>query len=187
MSHRSHELKTPVPGRLVELTALLDSVEGAARDLGEFTEVSPDAMPVKFQQLLAHNEHMTVAVEGFHDCPVSVQVLQSRTEDSIYIREILLRRTTDQHVVQYGIVRLQLNALSEAPRQAILSEKIPLGRVLIEYNVLREVELVDLWKIVVGPKLAKHLQADIGSITYGRTAMIYFSNQPALELLEIVV
>ncbi len=187
MSQRSHDSKKPSPGRLVELTALLDSIEGAARELGDFTEVASESMPVKFQQLLAHNEHMTVAIESFHRCPVSVQVLQSRTADSTYIREILLRRTTDQQVVQYGIVRLQLGALSEAPRQAILSEKIPLGRVLIEHNVLREVELVDLWRIVVGHKLSKLLQVEIGSITYGRTAMIYFSDQPALELLEIVV
>jgi chorismate-pyruvate lyase len=187
MSNNSHELKIPAAGRLVELTVLLDSIEGAARELGEFTEVLPKSMPVKFQQLLAHNEHMTVAVEAFHGCPVTVQVLQSRREDSIYVREILLRRSTDQQVVQYGIVRLQLEALNEAPRQAILSEKIPLGRVLIEHNVLREVELVDLWKIVVGPKLAELLHVDIGSITYGRTAMIYFSNRPALELLEIVI
>jgi chorismate-pyruvate lyase len=90
-------------------------------------------------------------------------------------------------VVQYGIVRLQLNALNEAPRREILSEKIPLGRVLVEHGVLRQVELVDLWKIVVGPKLAKLLQVEIGSITFGRTAMIYFSNHPALELLEIVI
>ncbi len=187
MSHRHHEIKISAHGRVVELATLLGSIEGASHELGEFSEVSPEALPAKYLQLLSHNEHMTVAVEGFHGCPVSVQVLQSRTEDSIYIREILLRRTTDQQVVQYGIVRLQLNALNEAPRHEILSEKIPLGRVLIEHNVLREVELVDLWKIVVGPKLAKLLQVQIGSTIYGRTALIYFSNQPALELLEIVV
>ena len=187
MNHSSHELKTSASRRLVELSSLLSSVEGAARELGEFTDVASELLPTKFRQLLAHNEHMTIAVEGFHDCPVSVQVLQSRTQDSIYIREILLRRTTDQQVVQYGIVRLRLDALDDAPRREILSEKIPLGRVLIEHNVLREVELVDLWKIIVGPKLATLLHVDIGATTYGRTAMIYFSNQPALELLEIVV
>ncbi len=187
MNHSPFDSEMLPPGRLVELKVLLDSIAGAALELGEFSEVAADSMPAKYRQLLAHNEHMTVAVEGFHGCPVSVQVLQSRTEDSVYIREILLRRTTDQQVVQYGIVRLQLKALDNAPRQAILSEKIPLGRVLIEHNVLREVELVDLWKIKIGPKLARLLQAELGSITYGRTAMIYFNDHPALELLEIVI
>lgn len=171
----------------VELAVLLGSLEDDARKLGEFKEVTADAMPEKYRQLLAHNEHMTIAVEGYHQCPVSVQVLHSRTAEAVYIREILLRRTSDQHVVQYGIVRLQLSALDEAPRQAILAEKIPLGRVLIEHNVLREVELVDLWKIVVGPKLGNLLEIEAGSTTYGRTAMIYFSDRPALELLEIVI
>lgn len=172
--------------RLVELVALLALIEGDSRELGEFSEVNAQSMPTKFQQLLDHNEHMTIAVEGFHGCPISVQVLHSRIENSVYIREILLRRTTDQQVVQYGIVRLQLNALDPLPRQAILDERIPLGRILIEHNVLREVELVDLWKVTMGPKLTKLFNAEVAAITYGRTAMIYFGNQPALELLEIV-
>ena len=186
MNHLPYEAKR-VPRCQVELAVLLDSLDDDARRLGEFTEVAAEAMPDKYRQLLAHNEHMTIAVEGYHRSPVSVQVLHSRTEETVYIREILLRRTSDQHVVQYGIVRLQLSALDESPRQAILEEKIPLGRVLIEHNVLREVELVDLWKITVGPKLANLLEVEAGSTTYGRTAMIYFSDRPALELLEIVI
>lgn len=186
INHVPNEAKR-VPRCQVELAVLLDSLNDDDRELGEFTEVAAEAMPEKYRQLLAHNEHMTIAVESHHQCPVSVQVLHSRTDGTVYIREILLRRASDQRVVQYGIVRLQLSALDEAPRQAILAEKTPLGRVLIEHNVLREVELVDLWRITVGPKLAKLLEVEVGSTTYGRTAMIYFSDRPALELLEIVI
>lgn len=187
MNHGSHELKPSASGRLVELAVLLESIECDPSDIGQFVEVAVDAMPDKFRQLLSHNEHMTVSVEGHHGCPVALEVLQCRTEGSIYIREIVLRRTTDRQVVLYGIVRLQLNALEEAPRREILAAKTPLGRILIEHNVLREVELVDLWKVEVGSKLADLLGVPVRSTTYGRTAMIYFSNQPALELLEIVI
>ena len=175
------------PLRIVELEDLFNSISTNGRDLGVFREVDSSAMPEKFRKLLAHNEHMTIAVEAFHGSTVSVEVLDSRRNDSLYIREILLHRTSDHKVVQYGIVRLQLNALDEAPRNEILSEKIPLGRVLIEHNVLREVELVDLWEITISSKLASLLGVELGTITYGRTAMIYFSEHPALELLEVVI
>lgn len=186
MNQNPREAQPESPRRLVELMTLLNSLTGETSDLGTFAEIESKSMPAPYRKLLDHNDHMTIAIEGFYGCPVSVQVLQSRVEGSIYIREILLRRTTDQQVVQYGIVRLQLNTLDEIPRQEILSEKIPLGRVLIEHNVMRQVELVDLWKIEVGPRLAERLGVEVGSITYGRTALIYFSDQPALELLEVL-
>jgi chorismate-pyruvate lyase len=129
---------------------------------------------------------MTVTVEAFHLCRITVEVLQSWTDGNFYIREILLRRESDQEIILYGVVRLRLDSLEESPRNAILSESIPLGRVLIEHNVLRNVELVELWKIAVGPRLATHFGCPEGTITFGRTAMIYFHNQPALELIEIV-
>lgn len=174
-----------VAPRLVELDHLL-RLFPAPELLGKFHPVKADEMPVEFRRLLAHNDHMTLAVEAFHGCPVEVEVLQSKREGSIYIREILLRRATDRAVVQYGIVRLQLKALEPRTQDAILSERIPLGRALIEHNVLREVELVELWRIEMGPKLAEYFSKPKSGTTFGRTAMIHLDDQPALELLEIV-
>ncbi len=171
--------------RLVELNPLLRLFPDSNL-LGEFYPTAAEDMPAEFRRLLAHNDHMTLAVESYHGCPVEVEVLQSKRDVSVYIREILLRRSTDNAVVQYGIVRLQLTALEPRTQDAILSEKIPLGRVLIEHNVLREVELVELWRITMGPKLARWFSKSEGGTIYGRTAMIHLDEQPALELLEIV-
>ena len=154
--------------------------------LGEFAEVSADALPPVYRSLLAHNNHMTVTVEQHHRSPVDVRVLDKRRVGSHYARKILLARQSDGAVVQFGLMRIDFRYLDETVQREIESEAIPLGRVLITHNVLREVELVSLWEITPGDELAALLRAPAGARVYGRTALIHVNGEPAVELLEIV-
>jgi hypothetical protein len=64
-----------------------------------------------------------------------------------------------------------------------------LGRVLVNHNLLREVELITLWKITPGPALRKHLpsvQSGNGQVVYGRSAQILVDERPTVQMLEIV-
>ena len=79
-----------------------------------------------------------------------------------------------------------MRAIPKPAMDAILSESIPLGQTLIDNGVLRRVELCHLWKVELGADLAKRFDAPLGTIVYGRTAMIHVDEQPAIELLEIV-
>jgi chorismate-pyruvate lyase len=171
---------------LVDLKTLLGLFPETSVGVGVFQEAEAEELPDSFRKLLVHDDHMTLAVESFHGCSVKVEVIRSRMDGNAYIREILLRRETDDEVVQYGIVRLQLDVLAPATREEILAEKVPLGRVLIEHGVLRQVELVGLWRIEIGPRLGHFFSLPPGTVTYGRTAMIHFGVHSALELLEIV-
>jgi len=184
MKHDLHSDSDSPP--IVELAHLIQLVDPDMDQLGTFKRCNSLDLPQPYRQLLSHNEHMTVTVEAFHSCRITVEVLQSWTDGNFYIREILLRRESDQEIILYGVVRLRLDSLATEPRNAILSESIPLGRVLIDHNVLRNVELVELWQISMGPRLALHFRCPEGTTTFGRTAMIYFDTQPALELIEIV-
>lgn len=136
--------------------------------------------------MLAHEAHMTVTVESRHGCEVDVEVLETRSTNSHYLRKILLRRTSDRRVVQFGIVRLAIAALQPEVFQEIAAQKIPLGRVLIQHNVLRQVQLNALWEVQCGGELANYFEVAPGHTTYGRTALIYCDGEPAVELLEIV-
>jgi chorismate-pyruvate lyase len=169
---------------LQELVAIFYANVG---DLGIFEEVHPRQIPQAYRDLLAHYSHMTVTVEHYHHSPVDVVVLDRQTTGHHYSRKILLTRQSDNRVVQFGIVRLDFNAVSQAVREEIQSEQTPLGRVLINHNVLREVELKQIYRIACGPELARHFGLLDGSIVYGRTALIYCDGEPAVELLEIVV
>lgn len=145
-----------------------------------------DEVPEPYRELLAHDHHMTVTVESFHRSPVDVQVLAVHRDGDVYCRRILLRRQIDQQVVQFGIVRLNLNALSAKVREQIESARIPLGRVLIQNNVLRDVELKQLFQVHCGRDLAEQFAVAEGTTTFGRTAIIHCEGEPAVELLEVV-
>lgn len=155
-------------------------------ELGTFEEVLAESMPEPYRQLLAHHEHMTVAVERHHGCPVDVQVLVSQHSGDYYSRKIVLHRQSDQRTVLFGIPRLNLRLVDDEVRREILDENKPLGRVLIDHNVLREVQLASLYRVVPGPELCELFLLDAPLATYGRTAFIYCDGFPAVELLEIV-
>jgi chorismate-pyruvate lyase len=154
--------------------------------LGAFEEVSAEATPDAYRKLLAHHEHMTVAVEKRHACRVNVEVLAAKQTDDYYWRKIILRRHSDRRPVLFGIPRLNLRLLDEQVRSEIVSQTAPLGRVLIEHNVLREVQLASLYRVTPGPDLCRLFDLPTPTTTFGRTAFIYCDGFPAVELLEIV-
>ena len=155
-------------------------------DLGTFENVSGDELPKVYSHLLNHNYHMTVTVETHHGCPVDVRVLEYAMQGDTYRRKILLTRQSDDRIVMFGIVRLHMNYLTEQVRAEVKSQKTPLGRVLINHNVLRRVELGKLWKVTPGDDVCRHFQLNTPEVTFGRTAMIHCDEEPAIELVEIV-
>ncbi len=168
---------------LHELVQLFyEQPEGLAR----FCPVRSEQMPEVYRSLLDHNHHMTVTLEVHHGSSVDVRVLDYDVTDDIYMRKILLTRHDDGRVVQYGIVRLHLRYLTHPVRAEIQSRQIPLGRVLINHNVLRRVELGQLWQVMPGADLCQHFQLEAPLLTFGRTAIIHCHDEPAVELIEIV-
>jgi hypothetical protein len=155
-------------------------------ELGTFEEVLAESVPEPYRRLLAHHEHMTVAVEKHHGCPVDVAVLAAQRSGDYYSRKIVLHRQSDRRPVLYGVPRLNLRLVDDDVRREILSENKPLGRVLIDHSVLREVQLASLYRVVPGPDLCQLFSLDEPLATYGRTAFIYCDGFPAVELLEIV-
>jgi chorismate-pyruvate lyase len=155
-------------------------------ELGTFEEVLAEAVPQPYRRLLAHHEHMTVAVEEHYGSPVDVEVLASQRTGDYYSRKIILHRQSDGRVVLFGIPRLNLRLVDDDVRREILGENKPLGRVLIEHNVLREVQLASLYRVAPGAELLRLFRLEEPLTTYGRTAFIYCDGYPAVELLEIV-
>lgn len=177
-----------VPATLPNLEELIGLFYGDVKEVGSFKQIPAGILPGYARTLLSHNEHMTVTVEEFQGCPIDVEVLEVIEQDTHYSRKILLRRQSDGRVVLFGIVRLDFRHVTDDVRREIESRQIPLGKILIEHNVLRQLQLVGLWKIEPGDDLRRHLSMDPQSplSVYGRTALIYCDGEPAVELLEIV-
>lgn len=174
-------------GSQIDIKELLDEFypqPTGHSQLAEFHAV--DSVPPPNDRLLDHHEHMTVTVESHYGEKVEVHVHRCKRQGDWYSREITLVTQQSQSIVQYGIVRLDTTKLDAEVWQQIESQGIPLGRVLIEHDVLREVQMCELWKVTAGPSLAAMMHRQIGDELYGRTALIYCDGVPAIELLEIV-
>jgi chorismate-pyruvate lyase len=169
-----------------DLDTLVGLFYSRAEDLGQFEEVDSRNLERDYRMLLAHDSHMTVTVERFHNGLVDVRVLETKVSSNHYARKILLARQSDGVVVQFGIMRLDFSCVDSEVRREIESQRTPLGRILIQHNVLRQVHLTRLYRVTPGPDLRKLFGLREGEITFGRTAVIHFGGEPAVELLEIV-
>lgn len=143
-------------------------------------------LPEPYQSLLAHPMHMTEKVEAFYGDTVEVRVLTSGHREGIYQRKIVLTLRKTGEIVQFGLVQINLACCSPEVSRRILEEKTPLGRILIEHNVLRRIEPTCFLKVTPGPTLAGELGLTECPILYGRTGVIFCDNQPAIAVLEIL-
>lgn len=157
-----------------------------ASELGSLTPVGEADLPADYLTLLAHSGHMTITLEAWHESLVDVQVVGEQRASDSYARHSLLTRQSDGRVVQSGVMQIDLRDVPDAARKKIELGVTPLGRILIQNNVLREVELLALWRIAAGPTLAKELAIAPGGVIYGRSARILVKGRPRVELLEIV-
>ncbi|CAK9037434.1 1H-pyrrole-2-carbonyl-[peptidyl-carrier protein] chlorinase (FADH2-dependent halogenase PltA) [Durusdinium trenchii] len=171
--------------RAAELTSQVEIFSTDLTELGRFTAVGEDDLPESYASLLAHHDHMTVTLEAYWESLVAVRVVQERLEGAVYARQSLLARHSDNAIVQYGIVRIDLAGLPANVRESIEKGNCPLGRILIKNNLLRDVELLALWRIEVGDELARRLAIPAGDVIYGRSAAIHLSGERAVDLLEI--
>jgi chorismate-pyruvate lyase len=148
--------------------------------------IAGEEMPEPYRGLLVHEHHMTVTVEAYHKGPVDVRILARRQDGSVYARKILLVHQASGKVVQSGIVRIDLDLCSQPVREAILAGQTPLGRILIQHDVLRRIEPIAFLRIQSGPKPMEWFQLSKPASLYGRLAIIHCNGKPAVELLEVV-
>jgi chorismate-pyruvate lyase len=167
-----------------ELNALTDLFP-VEKLIEQADHVSRHQTPEPYKTLLVHEQHMTVTMEQYHNTSVDVRVLDEVLDGDLYHRKIVLVKSATDDVVQFGIVRFNFEFVTVEVRDHILEGKIPLGRILIDYNVLRHIDLGAILRIKAGPGLAKHMQMQDGQITYGRMATIFCNHRPALDLLEV--
>lgn len=168
-----------------ELHSLTDLFPGS-EPLFQRAEHIPQAIvPEPYKTMLVHDHHMTVEMEKYHRTTVDVRVLDRKLNGDEYGRKILLLKHGTETVVQFGLVRFHLQYVTPQVRREIIAEETPLGRILINHNVLRHVDLGAILEIDAGPGLASVLQMPVGGTTYGRLATIFCDRRPAVDLLEI--
>jgi hypothetical protein len=150
--------------------------------------VQPDEIPFPQDQLLVHHDHMTVELQRHHGSPVEVHVLDEHLGGDLYTRKISLTPNGSGKVVEWGIVRLDFRYMAPAVRDEILRKELPLGAILIKHDVLRRIKPRFFLRFPPGgPVLGLFGDGQTTQPAYGRIGTIYCNDEPAIELLEIVV
>jgi hypothetical protein len=168
--------------RLDELLSLFSTVD----DFSSIQPVAAEEVPSPYHELLVHEHHMTVTVEAHHGDRVNVVIYNRRHDGPFYARRIFLALEKSQRVVQYGLVRINLRYCSPEVRAEIIAGETPLGRILINHDVLRRIEPTGFLRVVPGPALVQQFGLTEPVPTYGRLAYIHCDEKPAIELLEVV-
>lgn len=148
--------------------------------------VAAEDVPEPFRGLLDHHDHMTVALEAFHNSPVVVRPYLVHQQGDLYGRKLDLLSEKSGEVVMTGIMLLNLTFVPLPARERIIAQEAPLGRILIESGVLRRITGVSLLKVDAADPLAKRFGLDEPVDAYGRLATILCDEKPAVDLLEIV-
>lgn len=150
------------------------------------TLVSAGQMPPVYRELLAHHDHMTETLRNHHGREIQLNVLNHREDGDVYRRHIILKLGGLDHVVEVGLVRIDLGYTSDAVREKILERRTPLGDVLIGANVLRRIEPQWYFRFDKGSPLLADFVDPTLTVAYGRLGTIYCDDAPAIELLEVV-
>ena len=108
-------------------------------------KVAPDRIPSPYQSLLVHQNDMTLTLEAHFGGRVTLRPLSTFREGRSYFRRVLLVQEYSARPVEMGAIRIDLMAFRPKIRAQILSNRVPLGRLLrdggVDYKSLPKVFL----------------------------------------------
>lgn len=102
---------------------------------GAFRMVEGNAVPEPAKQLLVHRRDMTTTLAEFHGSELRVEIFQTVRRDDLYLREVFLRTTAHDRVVEYGVIAIALEQFSPAQRDIISAGRTPLGELLHQAKI----------------------------------------------------
>lgn len=183
---------SPLKTAVSDLTGLYSIFGDTGAQVPRARFIQAEEMPEPYRALLAHHHHMTVTMEEHCGSPVDVKIIRSIRDDPHYARKIVLTKKGTNDVVMFGIMRFNFDWCSPEIKEKIAEGKTPLGRILIENDVLRRISTHATLRIIpnmemracfgIGPEY----EGEAEEYVYGRLATIFCNEEPAVDLLEVV-
>lgn len=149
--------------------------------------VQPHELPAPYQELLVHHEHMTATLTAYYGASIELRVLQEQLDQEVYTRAILLVEQGSNAVVEFGIAKMNLALIPSNVRAEIREGRTPLGDILVTHDVFRRVDPKWYFRFDGQSPLMGHFGSVGNATAFGRVGIIHLHNQPAIQLLEVVV
>jgi len=160
----------------------------ANRELPPIAQVSGDAMPEPYRQLLVHQDDMTPTLERFHGDRVHLKVISRQTRADFYFREVVLFTEKTKVAVEFGAIKINLALFPPPARRYILEEKEPLGTILSQYHIGHTSRPKAYLRLQPDAFIGECLQLKGGKLTlYGRRNTLFDpQHRPLAEIVEIL-
>ena len=107
----------------------------AGIDAPQTRAIAPSRIPLPYRSLLVHERDMTLTLESHFGGRVTLRALSTFRKGSSYYRRVLLAQEYSARPVEMGAVRIDLTAFKPRIRAQILSNRVPLGRLLRDGGV----------------------------------------------------
>lgn len=178
----------PAPVALPFAYPLDDFYALAGRPLPPIEQVSAEAVPEPYRQLLVHQDDMTPTLEQFHGQRAQLRVLSRQTRGDFYFREVILFTASDNRPVEFGAIKINLALFPALARRHILEEKQPLGTILGQDHITHSSRPKAYLRIQPDEFIRRALEISAGKPTlYGRRNTLFDHQQrPLAEIVEIL-
>jgi hypothetical protein len=145
------------------------------------------SLPEPAKQLLAHAQDMTSTLATFHESPLRVEILQHRRRADYYLREVFLRTTAANTIVEYGVIAIDLDQFSPEQQEAIQAGDAPLGGLLHRFRVPFVSAPLGFFSVTGAMLAATPLSVPPETNCYGRfNRLAKATGEPIAWILEIL-
>ncbi len=146
-----------------------------------------EEVPEPYRSLLVHTNDMTPTLERFHGGLIHVTAMRRQERDSFYYREVVLSRDSDDAPVEFGAIKINLSLFPQSARKEILSERIPLGRILAVHKIKHASRPKAYLRVESDDFINNALKLTGSHTLYGRRNTLWDTgNHPLAEVVEIL-
>ncbi len=174
----------PAPDVLAPLTAFYTDRELESLDV---STVTPEDMPPQARHLLVHEGDMTSRLADAYDCPIGLKPIRIVRDDPASLsRMVALYKTSDGGRVEFGGIRIDLEALDEPVRAGISACGQPLGAVLIRHGIPIVSRARAYLRFTADPVIADGLEIAERTTVYARSNVLSTGGVRFAHVLEVL-
>ncbi|MBM3801232.1 MAG: hypothetical protein FJW26_02860 [Acidimicrobiia bacterium] len=176
---------------MTEFQHLLDPLESFYRAAGmalpKAVKVESPKIPEPYRGLLAHQNDMTPTLEAAYGQRIHLRVLAAEQSAGVMLRQVSLVLDLSEQPVEFGAIRIQLANLLPEARGEILEGKLPLGRVLQDFDIQHSSQPSAYFAVKPDVLIGAALQIDGYPLLYGRRNRLLLPSSAVLaEVVEIL-
>ncbi|EEF58078.1 hypothetical protein [Pedosphaera parvula] len=159
----------------------------AGQPLPPLNQVQGSKVPEPYKTLLVHQNDMTPTLEKFYNSKIHIQVIGRRRKEDAYFREVLLLLDRDEKAVEFGAIKIHLDLFPKPAQDAILEERLPLGRILADHKISHTSRPSAFLRVASDPLINNVLKTSGALVLFGRRNTLFDpKNRPLAEIVEIL-